>query len=923
MKTRYILYPLLTFLAMLLPTSCSFEEDIMEDSSIISHGDKVSFTMEVSLAGTSGVESRAFTDTKTDELANLHLVVFEQGTGGYYYYKESAPATLKSSKETDGDECWLYDVTLTYTSKPCRVHLVGNYGETLPVGFGEEGQVMGLLETQAVEGGHDVYWNFVTLPDGIDKATGSSTLGLLQHVRLVRNYVKVQLAPDPTLTKGVTLTSGATFKLTGYALYNEPTKGRVAPYNASSNGEKFASFVGDTGELLAYNDMSYKGNEPSGDFLKTYKDDLSDLVWKAPGEVSYLYERNHTNTDKPTSLIIEGDWTENGQTTSTYYKLDFVYTNSGETVYYNLLRNFVYTMNVTGVSGPGFTTAKDAVLQPAANNIAASAIAENYTNVSDGTGQLFVSTTYVLFSKNNMSVDLFYKYVPDITNPQNSRNSYNYFGNTAPEGFNGVTITATYEEETSATDPKTYSVLKERSIATSDETSGDYSGWRKMTLKNNNLYPGEAPTQNIIFVAGGLQRTVKLVLRDYGALGVATTNVLPVAKSPLKVTITIPQGIDPSLFPLRLFISSPNNTIYPDYDTNMPAESKNGKYGFIREVTYDEYRENNVITCDFLTNRAITSVTDANVNDRKVIVENEYLTQGTSTFGVGSGVLLGSSIKVNIEKIWGRFPQNIYNDGANDGTEQDVKVYKMNDGVRGEQIGTISINKSNVTRSLALISGNNGLEANSVLVFEFTDKYWHGEWSTTPITYRATAQLSDITDGYTLNFDPVQGTEINNLTSITIPVGLSVEIEPEYKEDTYTMQYGNRTYEIDVNTNVYPKNINNTTNNRVGRNDGTETVTVSCQGVNKEITINRNQVSVGNVTFDKDDFTDFIGFDDETDLTFTFTDNYCSNATYTSSGYNNGYWTVTWSSNTVAYTATCKVGDLLYGDVTLEFKRQQ
>ena len=909
MKTRYILYPLLMLMAMLLPTSCSFEEDIMEDSSITSHGDKVSFTMEVSLAGTSGVESRAFTDTKTDELANLHLVVFEQGTGGYYYYKESAPATLQKTQETGGHTCWIYDVTLTYTSKPCRVHLVGNYGESLPVGFGEEGQVMGLLETQAEEGEHDVYWNFVTLPDGIDEATESSTLSKLQHVRLVRNYVKVSLNPSDDLIadNGVNLASGANFKLTHYALYNEPTKGRVAPYNASATDEKFASFVDDSGALLAYNDMSYKGNEPSGDFLKKYQEVSNDLVldWKAPDQVSYLYERNHTNTDKPTSLIIKGDWTENGQTTSTYYKLDFVYTNSGETVYYNLLRNFVYTMNVTGVSGPGFSTAKDAVLQPAANNIAASAIAENYTNVSDGTGQLFVSTTYVLFSKNNMSVDLFYKYVPDITNPQNSRNSYNYFGNTAPEGFNGVTITATYEEETSATDPKTYSVLKERSIATSDETSGDYSGWRKMTLKNNNLYPGEAPTQNITFVAGGLQRTVKLVLRDYGDLGVATTNVLPVAKSPLKVTITIPQGIDPSLFPLRLFISSPNNTIYPDYGTNMPAESKNGKYGFIREVTYDEYRENNVITCDFLTNRAITSVTDANVNDRTVIVENEYLTQGTSTFRVGSGVLLGSSVKVDIEKIWGRFPQNIYKDGANDGTEQEVIVSIKN----GDEIGTISINKSNVTSSLALISGNNGLAANSELVFEFTDNYWHGEWSDETITYQATAQLSAITDGYTLNFDPVQGTVINKLTSISIPEGLKVTIEKRRIEKKYNY-YGQQQT---ATTDVLPYNI---------FDNGTETVTVTLNSQTIEITINGSEITaVG----DNAIFSNSEGFENDDELTFTFTDRYCIDASFTPPTM--GSWYGSWSNyqwseedNLATYTVRCTVAELLSGDVTLNFE---
>lgn len=880
MKTRYILYPLLTFLAMLLPTSCSFEEDIMEDSSIISHGDKVSFTMEVSLAGTSGVESRAFTDTKTDKLANLHLVVFEQGTGGYYYYKESAPATLKSSKETDGDKCWQYDVTLTYTSKPCRVHLVGNYGETLPVGFGEEGQVMGLLETQAVEGGHDVYWNFVTLPDGIDEATGSSTLSSLQHVRLVRNYVKVQLAPDATLTNGVTLASGAKFKLTGYAIYNEPTKGRVAPYNASTAGEKFASFVDNSGTLLAYDVMSYKGNEPSGDFLKTYNDDLSDLVWKAPGDVSYLYERNHTNTNKPTSLIIKGEWTEGTNTDDTYYKLDFVYTNSGETVYYNLLRNFVYTMNVTGVSGPGFTTAKDAVLQPAANNIAASAIAENYTNVSDGTGQLFVSTTYVLFSKNNMSVDLYYKYVRAITNPGASSNDYKYYGE---DKTANVTITATAEPETSATDPRTYSVLKERSIATSDETSGDYSGWRKMTLKNNNLYPGEAPTQNIIFVAGGLQRTVKLVLRDYGALGVATTNVLPVAKSPLKVTITIPQGIDPSLFPLRLFISSPNNTIYPDYDTNMPAESKNGKYGFIREVTYDEYRASNVITCDFLTNRAITSVTTANKNDRTVIVENEYLTQGTSTFEVGSGVVLDSSVPVTIQRINGRYPQNIFKDGNNDGTEQEVTVSIKN----GAKIGTISINRSNVTSSLALITGNNGLSANSELVFEFTDKYWAGGDSWETITYIATSSLSNISNG--LTFEPED--TYTEMSYVTIKQGTSVTVP--------TVNIPN--FMVGGSTTYYPQNLN--------ADGGEELVTITCNDIEVgQLTIKRNN---NGVTVSQN--VNLYGLNSDNDLVFTFDDSYAYRPQYSRD--------VSWESAT--YTTTCKVSAVSENSFSLTFTRQQ
>ena len=73
-----------------------------------------------------------------------------------------------------------------------------------------------------------------------------------------------------------------------------------------------------------------------------------------------------------------------------------------------------------------------------------------------------------------------------------------------------------------------------------------------------------------------------------------------------------------SLFPLRLFISSENNTIYPDYGTNMPAEARNGKYGFIREVSWEEYNNSldKTFVCKFLTNCDNSATT--------VYVDNEY-----------------------------------------------------------------------------------------------------------------------------------------------------------------------------------------------------------------------------------------------------------------------------------------------------------
>ena len=99
MKTRYILYPLLALMAILLPTSCSTEEDFM-DSSITSNGDKVTFTLGVSVPGATNVESRAFINGDSEATGfdsdyynfdNLFVAVFEQASDGNYYYQGASP----------------------------------------------------------------------------------------------------------------------------------------------------------------------------------------------------------------------------------------------------------------------------------------------------------------------------------------------------------------------------------------------------------------------------------------------------------------------------------------------------------------------------------------------------------------------------------------------------------------------------------------------------------------------------------------------------------------------------------------------------------------------------------------------------------------------------------------------------------------
>ena len=747
MKTRYILYPLLTVLAMLLPTSCSLEEDIM-DVAATSNGDKVTFTMGVSIPGASNVESRAFGETDFSKIESLHIAVFEVTTvtegnkekevSSYFReFLDNDDITLLSDNDDHG--CWKFNVTITKasaaTGKKYRLHLIANY-PGLTMGFGEEGQRMGLLETQAND--KDVYWNFVELT-----SISESSVTSLQHVPLVRNYVQIKIDETSNFT-GLSDVQ--------YALYNVPTKGRVAAYNTNPAATStFANFLNGTA-CQTYDNLlgtqKYAGNEAYDDGT-LLSNNIDELDWKditavtddTDGSVSYnstisyMYERNHSQRVNPTCMLIKG--TYNGSTS--YYKLDFV---DGNGDYYNLLRNFIYTMKVTEVKGPGYETAEKALNHPAGNNISGDTKTATFTNISDGTGQLYVSTTSILFTQ-EQPVDLYFKYIPDIINaPATTSNGT-------------VTISGT-----------TGRVLASVSDVVA-ETMGQYTGWSRITLNPKEI-PTIAADQELTFTAGGLKRTVKLQSQPPFTgmtLNVVQDKVLAAAGQDITLQITLPAGIPESLFPLRLFIRSEANTIYPDYGKDMPAEAQNGKYGFIKEVSYSDaytvtYDANNekietpkTIVCDFLTNCGKSATT--------VYVENQYLATDSDAFENEkiTSITIGIDQKVTVQIDNDRYPYNIYttngastgntNNNKNNGTEE--VTIKLNGTSLSDKI---IIDRDNVTEGVVL-NNESGFNPEDVLTFEFNDSYWetwgqdrwvNAKYSTKEYT------VAEFLNGVTLNF---------------------------------------------------------------------------------------------------------------------------------------------------------------------------
>ena len=353
MKIKSFIYTLLMMVMFsLLPTGCNDDDDFMNTTP---DDDKVHWTIGVSLPGAVNGETRAFGDGLTGgtgtggyyEFNDLYVAVFADIDGVSYLEEFVRAEGAKSDGSTtyeptwDGtNKVWNFGVTLSKTDGPRRLHLIANY-PGLTMGFGEEGQLVGRLMANGAN--HDVYWNCVD----VEKIDTNFEVEV-QQVPLIRNYVKIQFNDART--------SKDNFLLTGYALYNVPTRGTVAPYNPQGT-RMFANYVDTSGNCRTYSsllaDQKYKGNEPNDDGTLLSKT----INWIEPAQdgtlqPSYIYERNHSNTTTPTCMLIKGKYSNESNSNGsnkfdgvkeTFYKLDFVYedANTHSNVYYNLLRNFV------------------------------------------------------------------------------------------------------------------------------------------------------------------------------------------------------------------------------------------------------------------------------------------------------------------------------------------------------------------------------------------------------------------------------------------------------------------------------------------------------------------------------------------------------------------------------------------------------
>ena len=575
-------------------------------------------------------------------ITSLNLLVFDQNG----YLVETAQAYVGGSTSwddkttpTDATKTQSFTVTLTKTSAYRAIHFVANANVSGLANFGHEDA---LIPSLVSTGTDDAYWQRMEFANGIASDSGTK-LDNNTVVPLVRNFAKV------TVTENLD-----NFVLEGFVVMNTRSEGTVAAYNARER--KFAKFVNGT-SAREYSAMiaEYNGFE-AGEQQKATPTDAAFTTG-----AKYVRETAAGATDGTNPyIIVKGKWVATGtptdQTESKYYRLDFV--NAGGTSgLAAILRNFSYNFNITSVEKAGMSLEDVMNATEGENNLSFQEATQSLLNISDGTGQLFVSATNVTLVSNEPYI-LMYKYVSDIANGTVGTAKY-----ARKDAYNAdrSAFESTYFDSAKS------GTIDDAFINAQDASMRDYykefKGYSYITLLPRT--PQTNTLNDVIVITGGetgneLAREVRFTLQEKIDMTVEAydgndeDNVVERATGQkVWVDITIPANLSQYIFPLEFEIEAGALSIYPDANpdtskttaerNNMPVRTgatiaideatgnlKSGNtFRFVRTLSLEEYEalkeadpnaESVTFTSQFLTNKA--------ANESQVYVANHYFKTG-------------------------------------------------------------------------------------------------------------------------------------------------------------------------------------------------------------------------------------------------------------------------------------------------------
>lgn len=530
-----------------------------------------------------GATSRAMGDEPTvDELLNVlkvNLFVFDPSGVMLQFI---GPEDVSIVDIDPVSKHVFFKVSNIYSSSLPRVlHFVITSAEDLhDISGGEYITAMAsettTMPSLVVSDGTDAYWGIKKLESIADN--------MEINVKLIRNFVKltVKSSADENV-----------FRLLGYTVVNRPSKGTVAPYIYRDH--IFASFLNPDNELIGYDEIiaqGYHGVNPSGSddgMTHTDADEVALALQESESLLSageadtpcYIYERSQSGLMSAgsevmvTYMIIVGEY----KGKRCYYKIDIGRDKDGKFGFYDLLRNFQYTVVITEVGGEGSPTLIDAMNGAAHNNLSTSVVTRDLFSIGYDGEKIEVSSTRVIFTEHTTEYSLRFRY----TTPQGTAfdpsklKIYDISDESVEYNVSGVT-----SSQGKAVD------LSGEVIDNAVITQGA-DGWYNLNVSTKAV-PADSRRleQNIrVYYSGGsagLGRTVTFMLRrPWEFTDVVSTSPSGTIGSDFSIDLTIPSGLSQSQFPLIITFESDKQNIYAMNGTSLSVGT--GKSGFTGATT--------------------------------------------------------------------------------------------------------------------------------------------------------------------------------------------------------------------------------------------------------------------------------------------------------------------------------------------------
>lgn len=493
----------------------------------------------------------------------LNVLVFNEA-GVFVARQEATEVTVNNNSPQEVT----FTVSLPQSDQPRILHFVGGDVEfrTYSVGDTESS----IFSNLVVEGDTDAYWQRVEV-SSIDNDDKNALLEQINELYLIRNFAKVNVHA-----------SLENFQIEGFVVLNNTTAGTVAPYLGKAD-QPFADFDLDVADPYAAvaDEQGYVGNR---------RGDLNDAVPTTfTNDAKYVYERPQVDTEDPAYVLVKAHYTDavNEEESGTYYyKIDIVRQdpNTKLNTYLNLYRNFFYDMTITAVRGAGYTNPQDAMNSAASNNISASVEVSEVTSIEYDNHRLTVDENDVIWVE-NMKHYIGFEYLSSISPREESDD-----------------VAVSYEEN----DYLTFSI---------DKTS------HRIVATPKGPWPTSMQRIELVLYTTdgtGLSRNITVRLREPFTFNASCIEEIPaVVGAEQTVTITLPEELPNSAFPLEFYIEPIDKTIYPDASQNsLPVRlHENSSFDYVATITQEDYETtaNRTFEFHFLSNIA-ESATDIKVS---------------------------------------------------------------------------------------------------------------------------------------------------------------------------------------------------------------------------------------------------------------------------------------------------------------------